>query len=94
MIDPAIPAIIGTLTTAVIGVGGLVMQVIILLRQSETQRQIGQSADKLVVLHDMVDGQSEKLNKAIGGQAFSEGKAEGIKSERANPMVASSDPIS
>jgi len=37
--------------------------------------------------HKLVNGQSEKLNAAIGEAAFAAGEKRGVESEREHPMV-------
>jgi len=86
MIDPNLPPLIGALGTLAIGLGTMVIQIIILVRQSKTQAELADNKGRMAILHDMVDGQSEKLNKAIGEKSYAQGHADGIQTERAEPM--------
>ncbi len=66
---------VGTVITTA---GGLVLQILNFRASHQRDR-------KLAVVHDLVNGQSEALKKAIGDEAYNAGHAEGIIAEREDP---------
>lgn len=56
------------------------LQVFIIINQNK-------NAKKLEVVHNLVNSQSEKLNKAIEVGSFEKGKQAGALEERANPLT-------
>lgn len=56
-------------------------------------RDEGKARDKkLTEVHDLVNGMSAAKTVSDKRAAFSEGKAEGIETERANPMTPAGQP--
>lgn len=81
MIDyQGIAIVISSASGAVAVVAGIAIQV-------ATFRRLARVEKKTDVTHDLVNGQSEKLQTAIATGAFAEGKALGVQAERDNPMV-------
>lgn len=75
-----IAILIGATTTGITVIGSFVLQVM--------SFRAGRQRDaKLAQVHDLVNGQSEAIKKAIGESSFAEGHAAGVLEERDDPHV-------
>lgn len=82
-----VAVLISTISAVIISLGTFAMQVVGAI-QREKMKVAAKATDvKLAQVHDLVNGQSEKMaviSKAIG---FADGEKAGQAQERANPMV-------
>lgn len=83
-----VSVLIGVVASAVVSVGNFILQI---KAQKETKLARADTSQKLEVLHNLTNSQSEKLNQAIADGSFAAGEASGIAKERAEPMVARQD---
>ncbi len=76
----SIAILIGAATTAITTLGTLLLQI----RQAFKGRE---RDEKIAQVHDLVNGQSEKLQAAIQLGSFADGKAAGVTQERDRPQT-------
>jgi hypothetical protein len=72
-----IALVLGAGTAFTTGVGGIILQIIVVVRQGRQLQAMNQ-------LHDSVNGQTKELKDLIHTEAFGAGKAEGTVEGAAN----------
>lgn len=95
-----IALILGAVGILITTVGTFIVSMVTLFRQGRADQRSTERDTKIAQVHDLVNSQSEKLNRAIEAGALARGKIEGALEERANPsqqpqraLQQSEDPI-